>query len=209
MSQRFFRISLTIAVAITIGLIILSVYFRGSNSVLQLLDIFLSIMSTATTILALLYAFKPKPKFKGKVYCWNTGKSEFPAIGDVNVEHKNITFRIHNNSGMSLSNLQVSLRVPSQLVHPYKVYSHYGLKTRNIKETYVYTLAEPTFLGSSYGDDEYLLEQSLCLHKWEKGNIYLTIWASEIETSTFKLDKLSKIDLIHSNTSEKLIMQSS
>ena len=209
MSQRFFKISLIIAVVLALTLLILSVYFWQNSSALNLLGIFLSIISTATTIIALLYAFKPKPKFKGKVYCWNIRKSEFPAIGDTNVEHQNITFLIHNTSGMSLSNLQVSLRIPGQLVHPYKDYSHYGLNTRIIKETYVYTLVESTFLGNSYGDDDYLLEQSLCLQKWDKGNIYLTIWANEIETSTFKLDKRSKLELINSNSGEKLIMPAS
>ena len=206
MNLRTFKAIIYISVILTIGLISLAIYYRNCESIINIIEILLSIVSTITTIIAFLYAFKPKPKLKGKVNCRNTGKSEFPVIGDTSVEHKNITFKIQNTSGMSLSNLQVSLRIPSQLVHPYKVYSNYGLKTRIIKETYIYTLIEPTFLGSSYGDDSYLIEQFLCLQKWEKGNIYITISANEIQTSTFKFDKTDKIKLI---TSKKIDLQPS
>ena len=68
------------------------------------------------------------------------------------------------------------------------------------------SLNNPTFLGSSYGDDTYVIEHYICIHKWEKGNIYLTISADEIETTTISIKNDMKSRIVKSNSKDVIYL---
>jgi hypothetical protein len=54
-------------------------------------------------------------------------------------------------------------------------------------------------LGTSYGDNEFITEHYIAFTKWNKGNIYITISADQIETTTYNFSLKNKKELIASN----------
>jgi hypothetical protein len=146
------------------------------------------------------FAYLPKSKFKGNLHCWNSMPPLYFASDNTHIEYFNITFKIYNSKSKPLNNLQIAFRVPNTIIHPTYSYKEHGLITRVIKETSIYNLTEPIFLGNTYGDNTYLVEHFLCLKHWNKGNIYITLSADEIETTTYCIKMNAKEDLIKSST---------
>jgi hypothetical protein len=153
----------------------------------------------------LLFAFIPKSKFSGKVSCWKSNPSLFVAEANSHVEYSKITFSIKNTKG-SLNNIQLIFRLPNYIVHPEFLYNEQGISKKVIKETLLTSLNNPTFLGNSYGDDTYIIEHYICIHRWEKGNIYLTISADEIETTTISIKNDMKSKIVKSNSKDVIFL---
>ena len=202
--KTFFSLLIISAVLFLICLIVGLVYVDEYTN--RRINLILTALSTFVTILTLLFAFIPKSKFAGKVSCWNSYPPLFVTEGNSQIEYLKITFCIKNTKG-SLNNVQIIFRLPNYVVNPLFSYQEQGITTKVIKETMLTSLATPIFLGSSYGDDTYIIEHYICIQKWEKGNIYLTISADEIETTTISFKNDMKSLIVKSNSKDVIYLK--
>lgn len=204
MRRKYYFIILIISALLFISFLIIGLLKVDNELLNKRINLLLTSISAFATIFTLVFAYMPKSKFNGLIQCWNSMPPLYFASGNHHIEYFKITFRIFNSKGIPLNNLQIAFRVPNHLVHPHYSYKEQGLSMRVIKDTTIYSLSEPIFLGSSYGDDTYLVEHFLCLKDWKKGNIYISLSADEIETTTCSLKINRKEELITSNTGNYL-----
>jgi hypothetical protein len=200
-------------IILTLGLISLIIIVIVSYGLCQtdeitnkIVTLLLSGLGTIATISALVIVFLPKPKFKGEVYCYNSNKPTFVAKEkDTHVQYNLISFNIVNKSQSALSNLHITFKLPSNVINNIG-YSEQDMAVKQIKESMYITLKNPVILGSSEGDNEYKVEHYIATQRWNKGNIYISISADQIEVTTVvvKKDLASSISSFTSSNQLKI-----
>lgn len=170
------------------------------------INLILSSLGTLATIITLLIVFLPKSKFKGEIHCWDSNKPTFISQQDgTSIQYNLISFRIINQSKSTLSNVQITCKLPILSVNQIG-YDVQGISFRSIKEAFYTTIKDPVILGTSEGDNEYLIEHYIAIQRWNKGNIYISISADQIAVTTFCLKQINKNSLLETKFSDPLIL---
>ncbi|PWL32656.1 MAG: hypothetical protein DCO96_03670 [Fluviicola sp. XM-24bin1] len=155
-------------------------------------------ITVAISILSLGLASMKKPKFKGKITCWNVEKNKLNVnnnsinpIGTYNC----ITFCIDNFKQDPIKDLVVNFRIPSNIFYE-RHQNVANLSYFRFKETIMATSNSITFLGSANGDSDIVFEHFLELSKWDKNRVlYVTISGNNIRPTTYRL-KHSQLDTL-------------
>ena len=200
------RINKWYILAIILWLICSSVvlYFDVEIQILSALDtgLILGVISVTISILSLGLSSMNKPKFRGKITCWNVKSNE----QHVNNSNSNpigiyscITFKIDNKGKKPIKDLIINFRFPSKIYH--RSYHDNYLSYFQFKETIIVTSEHLKFLGSSSGDCELVLEHLLNISAWDKNRvIYVTISGNDIQPTTFKLDFSMSDSILNSDS---------
>ena len=205
MSNKTIIFWLSIIAIIFIGFLSIGLLYTDDITSKRI-NLIISSLGTFTTVITLLIVFLPKSKFKGEIQCWDSNKPTFIAQQDgTSVQYNLISFRIINQSNSTLSNLQITCKLPILSVNQIG-YDVQCISFRSIKEAFYTTIKDPIILGTSEGDNEYVIEHYIAIQRWNKGNIYISISADQIAVTTFCLKQIDKKSLLETKFTEPLIL---
>jgi hypothetical protein len=135
----------------------------------------------------------PRPsKMKLSVKCWS---KHYDAVSG----KARIVLNLQNNTGISLSNLKVNLRMPSKLYVEMEDTDNY--LTNSFGQSKVFDLSQTYFLGSKEADNDCTYELTVNFKEWKKGSMWLSVIAAGYEASTYSLTQKKIEDLIKAKES--------
>ena len=124
---------------------------------------------------------------KLSVKCWSKHYDAFSG-------RARIVLNLQNNTGISLSNLKVNLRIPSKLYVEMEETDNY--LANSFGQSKVFDLSQTYFLGANETDNDCTYELTVNFKEWKKGSMWFSVIAAGYEASTYSLSQKNIEDLI-------------
>jgi hypothetical protein len=149
------------------------------------LNLFIAFVALIIAVISLAIS-DPKPsKMKLSAKCWS--KHNDTVSGKARM-----VLKLQNNTGISMSNLKVNLRMPSKLYVEMEDTDRY--LANSFGQSKVFDFSYTYFLGANESDNECTYELAVNLKEWKKGRIWITVIAEGFEASTYSLSqKLAEV----------------
>lgn len=150
-----------------------------------------SFISILIAVIALHLADKKPKAFDGKLICSYTSSKDISSNNTIMApkgEYQCLSFEINNHDATPISDLIVSFRFPSQIIHPGYT-TGYNYRSVTLKNTEILSFSEVSYLGNNVGDCRISLEHYVRLTEWPKTRVlYITIAGSNVHPRTYKLN---------------------
>jgi hypothetical protein len=196
-------ICLIVWIVISFGFMVFNRFYSILKS--DDLNLLLGIIAVAVSIVSLGLANISKPKYNGRLTCWNTHKPTFVAMSNevnTHLEYQLITFKLDNINKNVVTDLIVNFRLPVNIVNTIG-YNNQSIEFIVIKETLIATCNKVNFLGNNNGDCDIHFEHYLAFSRWNSNrNIYVTIAGGNIEPTTFTIKQDMKAKILQSNSKD-------